>query len=97
MDYSLKFLQLLLVIAANAVVFTAAMTCDKMIWNKHQTRGTGVTDVVMEMGQYKIRTTKKTRSTKIQDLIKTLDGASNFQNRSKSFTAVLQPSDLKKV
>ena len=84
-------LQLLLLLVANTAVYTAAMTCKK------DKNSIGVTDGVMEMGQYIVRTTQRTDSDEVKSLISTLDGASDIQYRRKSFTAFLQPRDLKKV
>ena len=84
-----------------AVVFTASMACDKMILNVEDNSATvssGVANnVVMEMGRYMVRTTQRTDSAPVKDLVSKLRGASNIQYRHKSFTAVLQPKDLKKV
>ena len=76
-------LQLLLLLVANTAVYTAAMTCKN--------------DGVMEMGHYFVRTTHSTDSVEVRNLISTLDGANNIQYKCKSFTAFLQPRDLKKV
>ena len=90
--------QILLLVATMAV-YTAAMTCNKMIWDESSNenmRSRGADDI-MEMGQYTVRTTRRTDSAELQDLISTLDGASDIQYKRNSFTAVLQPKDLKKV
>ena len=90
--------QILLLVATMAV-YTAAMTCNKMIWDESSNenmRSRGADDI-MEMGQYIVRTTRRTDSAELQDLISTLDGASDIQYKRNSFTAVLQPKDLKKV
>ena len=88
--------QLLLLVATTAV-YTAAMTCNKMIWDESSNDNTRTTNDIMEMGQYVVRTTRRTDSAELQDLISTLDGASDIQYKHNSFTAVLQPKDLKKV
>ena len=51
----------------------------------------------MEMGQYRVKTSQRTDSEPVKDLISKLHGATNIQYKHKSFTAVLQPKDLKKV
>ena len=90
--------QLLLLVATTAV-YTAAMTCNKMIWDESSNDNTksSTANDIMEMGQYVIRTIRRTDSAELQDLISTLDGASDIQYKHNSFTAVLQPKDLKKV
>ena len=58
----------------------------------------GATNYVFEMGRYQVRTTRKIASDPVRDLMSTLRGASEIvQLRGRSFTAVLQPRDLKKV
>ena len=95
MNSSLWSLQVLL-LASTTAVFTGAMICKKTI---SLVESTGITNDIMEMGRYKVRTTSRTDSTELQDLISllTLNEASDIQYRHKSFTAVLQPKDLKKV
>ena len=95
MNSSLWSLQVLL-LAATTAVFTGAMICKKTI---SLVGSTGITNDIMEMGRYTVRTTSRTDSTELQDLISllTLNEASDIQYRHKSFTAVLQPKDLKKV
>ena len=88
--------QLLLLVATTAV-YTAAMTCNKMIWDDSSNDNKRATNDIMEMGQYVVRTIRRTDSAELQDLISTLDGASDIQYKHNSFTAVLQPKDLKKV
>jgi len=88
-------LQLLILLVTSAV-FTAAMPC-KMILEKSSNENMGATNDVMEMGQYIVRTTRRTDSVEIRKLISTLDGATDIQYKHNSFTAVLQPKDLKKV
>ena len=95
MNSSLWSLQVLL-LAATTTVFTGAMVCKKTI---SLVESTGITNDIMEIGRYTVRTTRRTGSTELQDLISllTLNEASDIQYRHKSFTAVLQPKDLKKV
>ena len=96
MDISYKFLQIL-VLAVTAVVFTASMTCDKMILSDSAAVNNGATNYVFEMSRYRVRTTRRIASNPVRDLVSTLHGASEIQVKRKSFTAVLQPRDLKKV
>ena len=95
MNFSLRLLQLLL-LAATTTVFTGAMICKKMI---SLVESTGITNDVMEMGRYTVRTTSRTDSTELQDLISLLklEKATDIQYKQRSFTAILQPKDLKKV
>lgn len=90
-----------LVLATTAVVFTTSTICNKMIWSIEENSfgaSSGVTgEMVMEMGQYKVKTSQRTDSEPVKDLISKLHGATNIQYKHKSFTAVLQPKDLKKV
>ena len=91
-------LHILLLVVTTTAVYTAAMTCDKMIWEESSTENTRTTnDIILEMGRYTVRTTRRTNSAEVQDLISTLDGASNIQYKLNSFTAILRPKDLKKV
>ena len=87
----------LLILLVTLAVFTAAMPCNKMILEKSSNENMGATNDVMEMGQYIVRTTRRTDLAEIRELISTLDGASDVQYKRNSFTAVLQPKDLKKV
>ena len=91
-------LQLLILLVTSAV-FTAAMPCNKMILKKSSNENVlmAATNDAMEIGQYIVRTTRRTDSVEIQELILTLDGATDIQYKHNSFTAVLQPKDLKKV
>ena len=86
----------LLLVVTTTAVYTAAMTCDKMIWEKSSNENTctGVANDVLEMGQYTVSTTRRTDSDEVQDLISTLDGASDIQYEHNSFTAILQRKDL---
>ena len=91
-------LHILLLIVTTTAVYTAAMTCDKMIWEKSSNENVRTTnDIILEMGRYTVRTTRRTNSAEVQDLISTLDGASDIQYKLNSFTAILRPKDLKKV
>ena len=96
MDISYRFLQML-VLTVTAVAFTASMSCDKMILS-NSAANNGATNDVFEMGRYQVRTTRKIASDPVRNLMSTLRGASEIvQLRGRSFTAVLQPRDLKKV
>ena len=90
-------IHILLLVVTTTTVYTVAMTCDKMIWKKSSNENTITANDIMEMGQYTVRTTRRTDSAKVQDFISTLDGASDIQYKHNSFTAILQPKDLKKV
>ena len=92
MNSNLTLLQVLL-LATTATVFTGAMICKRKIGI---VEGTGITNDIMETGRYMVRTTSRTDSNELQDLISLLT-PSDIQYKRKSFTAVLQPKDLKKV
>lgn len=99
MDINYQLIQVM-VLAMTAVAFTASMTCNKMIVSVEESSTTvkfGANNDVMEMGQYIVRTTRRTKSASVQDLVSNLHGASDINYKHKSFTAVLQPKDLKKV
>jgi len=99
MASDLRMLQLLL-LAVSLVGLTSAMTsCDKLIMDSTTIGETGISNDVMEMGRYKVRTTRRRNTNKIQSLMKTLSGASGIRGNmaSRRFSAILQPSDLKKV
>ena len=87
----------LLILLLTSAVFTAAMPCNKMILENSSNENMAATNDVMEMGQYIVRTTRRTDSAEIREMISTLDGASDVQYKRNSFTAVLEPKDLKKV
>ena len=84
-----------LVLVMTAVAFTASLKCDKMILSSKENLATN--DAVLEMGRYMVRTTQRTHSDLVKDLVSRLRGASEIKYRGKTFTAVLQPRDLKKV
>lgn len=98
MDINNLLLQGLLVIMT-AVAFTASMTCNKMIAKNSQTTDEVFKDNndIMEMGRYLVKTKRKTSSNSVRNFMAKLNGASEIELNNKSFTAVLQPSDLKKV
>ena len=89
-------LQLLLLMGTIAVL-TAAVTCKNLISDTSSNGNTGATTDILETGQYMVRTNMRTDSEEVQDLISKLDGASDIQYKQHSFTAILQPKDLKKV
>ena len=79
------------------MVLTSAMTCNKLIMDSTTIGEIGVSNEVMEMGRYMVRTTQRVKSDEVQSLMMTLNGASDIESRSRSFTAILQPQHLKKV
>ena len=89
-------LQLLLLISITAAL-TAAMTCKSMIVDTCSNGNMGATNDIFETGQYQVKTTMRTDSAEVKDLISKLNGASDIQYKRHSFTAILQPKDLKKV
>jgi len=93
MDISYQLLQGLL-LATTAVIFTASMSCDKLILTSS---GSKVSNDILEMGKYIVRTNQRTNSAAVKDLMSKLNGATDIQQKHKSFTATLQPKDLKKV
>lgn len=94
MNFSLT----LLLLVSTTAVFTAAINCRKMIRDQEGSIETmKATNDIMEKGQYMVRTIWRTDSAELQELISTLDGASDIHYKQNSFTAVLQPKDLKKV
>ena len=93
----MKFVLQLLLLMGTTAVLTAAMTCKNVIWHTSSNGNTGATADIMETGQYKVKTTMRTNSAEVQDLISKLNGASDIQYKRHSFTAILRPKDLKKV
>ena len=93
----MKFALQLLLLMGTTAVLTAAMTCKNFIWHTSSNGNTGATADIMETGQYMVKTTMRTDSAEVQDLISKLNGASDIQYNQHSFTAILQPKDLKKV
>ena len=87
-----------LVLITTAVVFTASLKCNKMILSAKDNTAAGVNnDAILEKGRYVVRTTLRTNSNPVKDLVSRLRGASDIKYRHKKFAAVLQPRDLKKV
>ena len=93
----MKFALQLLLLMGTTAVLTAAVTCKNVIWHTSSNGNTGATTDIMETGQYMVKTTMRTDSAEVQDLISKLNGASDIQYKKHSFTAILQPKDLKKV
>ena len=93
----MKFTLQLLLLIGTTTVLTAAMTCKNIIWDTSSNGNTGATTNILQTGQYTVRTTMRTDSSEVQDLISKLNGASDIQYKRHSFTAILQPKDLKKV
>ena len=93
----MKFVLKLLLLIGTTAVFTAAATCKNIISDTSSNGNTGATTHILETGQYMVRTTMRTDSAEVQDLISKLNGASDIQYKQHSFTAILQPKDLKKV
>jgi len=91
--YHLK--KILLVVATTAMV-TSAMTCEKLVDESGSSGNTGAAEI-MDTGRYMINTTGNTRSQQVQSLIDRLNGARDIQYMKNSFTAILEPKDLKKV
>ncbi|XP_065893704.1 uncharacterized protein, partial [Dysidea avara] len=98
MANSLRLLQIVL-LAVCSMVLTSALTCDKLILDATTIGEIGVSNDIMEMGRYKVSTTKPRNTNKIQALMATLNGASRIRGKLKSrrFSAILQPTDLKKL
>jgi len=82
-------LQKIFLVAVATIMVTSAMTCEKLVEDNEA--------VIMDTGRYMINTTGNTRSQQVQELVDMLYGARDIQYREESFTAVLEPKDLKKV
>ena len=93
----MKFTLQLLLLMGTTAVLTAAMTCKNIIWDTSSNGNTGASTDILQTGQYMVRTTTRTDSSEVQDLISKLNGASDIQYKRHSFTAILRPKDLKKV
>ena len=93
----MKFTLQLLLLMGTTAVLTAAMTCKNIIWDTSSNGNTGASTDILQTGQYMVRTTMRTDSSEVQDLISKLNGASDIQYKRHSFTAILRPKDLKKV
>ena len=86
--------KILLVMVATAMV-TSAIICDKLIDDNASLGNTR--DKIMDAGRYMVNTTGSTKSQQVQLLIDRLNGARDIRYTDDSFTAVLEPKDLKKV
>lgn len=97
MGTSYQLFQILVLMTA--VVFTASMACNKMILSTSvaENSPTANSSDVMEMGRYKVKTILRTDSKPIKSLISKLRGANEIKYNHRSFVAILQPKDLKKV
>ena len=93
----MKFALQLLLLMGTTAVLTTAVTYKNIISDTSSNGNTGATTDILETGQYMVRTTMRTDSAEVQDLISKLNGASDIQYKRHSFTAILQPKDLKKV
>ena len=94
MDIGYHLLKVLFV-AVTTVMVTSAMMCDKLIDESGSVRNTGAE--IMDTGRYMVNTTVNTKSQQVQSLIEILDGARDIQYTERSFTATLEPKDIKKV
>ena len=88
-------LQKILLVAVTTAMVASAMTCDKLIDESGSVGNTGAK--IMDTGRYMVNTTVNTKSQQVQSLIEILDGARHIQYTERSFTATLEPKDLKKV
>jgi len=88
-------LQKIFLIAVTTIMVTSGMTCEKLVDDNDLVGNTGA--VIMDTGRYMINTTGNTRSQQVQELVEKLYGARDIQYMEESFTAVLEPKDLKKV
>ncbi|XP_065895289.1 uncharacterized protein [Dysidea avara] len=86
--------KILLVMVATAMV-TSAIICDKLIDDNASLGNTR--DKIMDAGRYMVNTTGSTKSQQVQLLIDRLNGARDIRYTDDSFTAVLEPKDLKKL
>ena len=91
-----RLLQTFLLVMISTKFLASAMVCDKLI-NTGAAGNAGTSNEILETGRYEVRTTARTNSTEVQNLIAELDGASDIQYSIAWFTAILQPKDLKKV
>ena len=71
-----------------------ALQCDKLSTTNDNT-ATG--DRVFNEGVYHVRTTLKTSSAEVQELVTSLKGISDVIFNRRSFTATLKPKHIKKV
>jgi len=98
MKFNSRLLLQFLLLLLTATVFTSAVTCKKLILSDGPTGNVGASrDDIMETGRYTVRTTQKTDSRSVKDLLNELDGARDIEYHLMWFTAILEPKDLKKV
>ena len=90
-------LQKILLVAVTAAMVTSVMTCDKLIDDSNSVGNTYTGVKIMDTGVYMVNTTHNTKSQQVQYLIEILDGARDIEYMEESFTAILEPKDLKKV
>jgi len=91
-DKMMRVLPVLLTVLAGVMV-TSAMKCSKIIL-EGTTTGEARTKDVMEKGRYLVETIELLNP---KLLVSVLSEASDIKINNGSFTAILQPSDLKKV
>ena len=92
----LRVLQIFLIMVATTNHFTVAMICKKLI-PIDLGNIVAPAKISMERARYEVETYARVNSTKVENLIAGLDGANDTQYNVTTFTAVLQPKDLKKV
>ena len=99
MNFVFVLLQILFLVTVTTKILTVAeltRICDKRI-DSGPVGNTGLIGEPMETGRYKVKTFARTNSDEVRSLIAKLNGASDVQYTVASFTAILQPKDLKKV
>jgi len=74
------------------VIFTSGMKCSKFIFDKATFSDMEMPDDVMEMGRYMVKTRANSSV-----VLRLLSKVRDIKIIGRSFTAILQPSDLKKV
>ena len=89
-----QLLKVLLVTLVTEVIFTSGMKCNKFIFDKATFSDMEMPDDVMEMGRYMVETIDRVNSSVV---LRLLSKVRDIKMIGRSFTAILQPSDLKKV
>jgi len=97
MNFSSRLLLQFLLLLLTATIFTSAEICKKLILSNGSTGNVGASMDIMETGRYTVRTSQRTDSQVVQDLVDELDGARDISYQLMRFTAILEPKDLKKV
>ena len=97
MNFSSRLLLQFLLLLLTAAIFTSAEICKKLILSNGSTGNVGASMDIMETGRYTVRTSQRTDSQVVQDLVDELDGARDISYQLMRFTAILEPKDLKKV